>query len=84
MQEFYTQIEVKNVYQSFNYVEVEELDGTYKRGSNCLDSISVSQDIMQYVESSKLLEINEVVHTDYQSYLIDINFKQYFDKEFAG
>jgi len=82
VQEFYAQIRVKDVHQSFNYIEVE-VNGTYKHGSNCLDSIATSQDIMQYVEGSKLLEINKVVYTDHQSYLIDINFEQYFDKEFA-
>ena len=75
MQEFYTKIGVKDVYQSFNYIEVEDLDGTYKRSSNCLDSIAASQDIIQYIEGSKILEVNEVVNTNHRSYLIDVNFE---------
>ena len=75
MQEFYTKIGVKDVYQSFNYIEVEDLDGTYKRSSNCLDLIAASQDIIQYIEGSKILEVNEVVNTNYRSYLIDVNFE---------
>ena len=75
MQEFYTKIGVKDVHQSFNYIEVEDLDGTYKRSSNCLDSIAASQDIIQYIEDSKILEVNEVVNTNHRSYLIDVNFE---------
>ena len=48
------------------------------KGSSLIDSITVLEGTLEYVEGCKLLENNEIVCLDYQSYLVDINLKKYF------
>lgn len=82
IQEVYIKLGIKDIYQYFNYIEVEDLDRTFWYGSKSIDSVVATLNILQCVEGSKLLEINEVVRIDCRSYLIDINLEMYFDKEF--
>ena len=82
IQEVYIKLGIKDIHQYFNYIEVEDLDRTFWYGSKSIDSVVVTLNILQCVEGSKLLEINEVVRIDCRSYLIDINLEMYFDKEF--
>ena len=60
------------------------MDLTQKRGFNSINSIAVSLNLMKYVEGCKLLEINEVIATDYRSYIIDINFEEYFQENLTN
>ena len=84
VQEFYAKLRIKDIHQCFNYVEVEDLDRIFRQGSRSIDLITAISNLIQYVEGSKLLEINEVVNTDHHSYLINTNLEMYFDKEFSG
>ena len=81
--EFYTKLRVKDVNQRFNYIRVKDLSKTHRRGSKCIDSIVASPNIFECIEGSKLLEINEVLDTDYRLYLIDINLEYYIEEKFV-
>jgi len=67
------------MHQHFNYIKVEELYRMHKNGSKCIDLVVVTPEILQWVEGSKLCEINEIVEIDHRFYVIDINMEGYFN-----
>ena len=69
------ELEVKDVHISFNMIEVINLDSTHIVGSRCKDSIAVSYNLIEFVEGSKLYEINEIINIDHRSYVIDLNIE---------
>jgi len=38
---------------------------------------------MEYVEGSLLNECNEIIFTDHRSYIVDINFEDYFEDQLS-
>ena len=67
-----------------NQVAEDQLDVVQKRGSKCIDSIVITQSLLQFVEGCKLLEVNEIISTQYCFYLIDINLEEYFQEKFTS
>ena len=59
------------------------MDNTYIIGSEPIDSVAVTTNILQIVEGCKLMETNKIIITDIRSYLIDFNFEEYFCKQFS-
>ena len=53
------------MHQNFNHIRVKDIDKTYRKRSKCIDSIVASINILEYIEGSKLLEINKVLDADY-------------------
>ena len=43
--------------------------------------MAISPNLLEYISGSILIEINEVVNSDYHSYIIDIDFNQYFNQK---
>ena len=60
------------------------MDNTYWDKSKYIDTIIVSDSILAFVEGCKLCEVNEILDTDYQGYIIDINLIKYFKQEFSN
>ena len=58
----------------------KELDCTYIGGSRYTDSIEGTQNILDFVEGSKLLEANEITILDYHAFVININMESYFEE----
>ena len=56
-------------------IEIANLDSRYIAGSRCIDSITVSYDLMEFVDRSKLYETNKIMNTDHRSYVIDLNIE---------
>lgn len=83
IQRFYRDIGVQDAHSYHNGIGLSQLDRTYIRGSAPIDSIALSNGIMEYVEGVKLFHQNEFVITDHRSYVIDINIQDYFDDEFS-
>ena len=44
----------------------------------------VSENILQFVEGSKLYKTNKILDTDHRRYVIDVNFSEYFEEEFSN
>ena len=78
MKQFYEEIGINNIYHRQNRIPLEELDKTSIKGLNLINSIVASEGVMEYVEGYKLLDYNEIICSDHQAYIIDINFKEYF------
>ena len=54
------------------------MDNIYWDGSKCIDTIAVSDSILAFVEGYKVYKVNEILDTDHQGYIIDINLIEYF------
>ena len=57
------------------------MDPTQKRDSKSIDSIAVLENLITHIKGYKLLETNEVISTDYRSFIIDINLEDYFTEQ---
>ena len=66
------------MYYYYNQLSSNKIDPAQKRGLNCTDGIFIAEEMIEVIEGSKLLEVNEIVVTDHRSYIIDINLKEYF------
>ena len=59
------------------------MDTTFIRGAKLIDTIAISNGIMQCVEECKLINENAIVLSDYRAYMVDINLEQYFSKQLS-
>jgi len=75
IQQFYIPLGVRDVYLSFNIIELDQIDHAYKDRSKAIDSIAITEGLQPYLEGSKLNKINEVIQIDHQSIEIDLNLK---------
>ena len=53
------------------------------RGSKLIDSIVAIPRTLEVVEGCKSLESNDIVITVHRGYIININFKSYFEENFS-
>ena len=83
IKKFFTEIGVEDVHSRINNIPLKEMDKTYINGSNSIDTIAVSEGIMEYVEGVKLIAHNEIVTMDHRAYVVDINMEEYFSDEFS-
>ena len=43
-----------------------------------IDSIAVTQGILEYIEECTLLSHNEIIPSNHRAYMVDINMEEYF------
>jgi len=84
MKKFYQKINVRDIYQSYNFIPEKELDKTYIRDFKYINSIAVTQNLLDFVEGSALLEASEIIITDHRAILIDINLDSYFKETMSS
>ena len=59
-------------------------DSTYKKGSKSIDLVATTSRLLEYIDRYRLIDYNEIIVSNYQGYLIDINLENYFDiKQFS-
>ena len=78
---FHTELGVKDVHSSFNMIELKNLDHICIVRSKWIDSITMSYDLIEFIEGSKLHKTNDITNTDYRSYVIDLNIEQCIEVE---
>jgi len=83
IRKFFSDIGVMNVYKRFNGIDDSKLNRTNKKGSLPIDAIAASEGIFDYIEGCKMLSYAEIVDLDHRSYVIDINFEEYFKDNFS-
>ena len=83
VQEFYSNLRVKDIHQSFNYIILNNLDYTHRWEIKYIDSITVTLVILEYAEGSKLYKRCDIIDTDHRSHIIDINLESYYKDEFS-
>ena len=84
VQKFFNSIGVMDVHQKCDDLDLNQLDNTESRGSNPIDAVAVSHGLMEHVESSMLNDCNDIKFTDHRSYIIDINFEDYFEDHLSA
>ena len=62
---------------------MDGLDNTHAKGSKPIDTIAVTEGILECIERSVLLHHKDVVPSDYRSHAIDFNAEEYFEDEFS-
>ena len=67
----------------FNNIPFAEMDNMHITGSKPINTIVVTPNIMECIEGCKLFEANKIIITDHQSYVVDINFKRYFQAQLS-
>ena len=50
------------------------------RDLKCIDSIFTIERVLEVIEGSKLVEINNIVIIDYRGYVLDMNIESYFEQ----
>ena len=48
--------------------------------STLIDSIAVTNGILEYVEGYKLLGNNDIAYSDHRAYVVDIALEEYFSE----
>ena len=84
VQQFFNKLGIKDIHQQYNFIELDEIDNTYRDRSKYIDTIAASESILSFVEGCRLYEINEILDTNHRGYIIDIDLKEYFDQEFSS
>jgi len=59
------------------------MDNMYQKGSKPINTITVSPGIIEYIEGYSIIEINKIIIMDHCLYLVDINFKNYFQEKLS-
>ena len=80
LHQFFAELQLQYVHQTFNGLEWKELDHTHIRGTKYIDSIVATPRIRKNLEGSRLFETNEIMNADNLSYVIDINLEDFFKK----
>ena len=60
------------------------MDHIHVRGQKGIDSIDVTPNLRNHIEGSKLFETDEIVNTNHQQYVVNINLEEFFQEEFSG
>ena len=83
IKKFYSEIGVDEVHSRINLTPLDQLDKTCVRGSSAIDSVVMSEGLLDFVEELLLVSNNEIINTDHRACIVDINLEEYFNKEFS-
>ena len=79
VQAFFNSIEAFDMHHKCNNIELKQLDNASSSRSKPIDVVVVSRGLIEFIEESLRNECNEIMFADCRSYMVDINFKAYFD-----
>ena len=77
---FFNAVGVRDVYSAINQIKVRQMDNTFIRGSKLIDTIAISNRIIQCVEGCKSIDKNSIILSNHRAYLVNINLKKYFSE----
>ena len=78
------EIGVEDAHSRINNIDLKQLDKTYINRLKAIDSIAVSEGLIEFVESSKLIYHNEIIFSDHRAYIVDINIEEYFNNQMSS
>ena len=78
MRRFYAEISAKDIHQYWNNIPLEELDKIYIDRSISNDLIAGIPRVLECIEGCKLVEHSNIVYSDHQGYIVNMNFEDYF------
>ena len=75
---------MEDAHSRINNIDLKQLDKTYINRSKAIDSITVSEGLMKFVEGSKLIYYNKIIFSDHRAYIVDINIDEYFSNQMSS
>ena len=79
VQYFFADIGVQDIHYIFNQIEFQQMDNTYLTRLRPIKIVAVSPNLIECIEGYKILEVNDIIITDYRLYIIDINLERYYE-----
>ena len=67
------------VYKYVNEILIKDYDNTYKNGSKYINIVIISYDLLEHVKECKLVNYEEIIHSNCRGYLVDISIIEYFE-----
>jgi len=83
IQQFFSEIGVKDIHSTTNNIEITQMDNTNVNGSHPIDSIAATREISDYIEGCQMVDNNDIIYTDHRGYLVDINLEDYFNDQLS-
>ena len=83
VQQFFNELQIKDVHQMTNVIEIKEMDHTHSRGTKCIGSFAETCNVRKHIEGCSIYQTNEIINTDHRSHAIDVNLEDYFLEEFS-
>ena len=83
IRKFYSKIGLDEVHSRRNQTLLDRLDKTCVRGSSAVDSVAVSEGLVEFGEGSLLAPNNEIIKTDHRTCIVDTKLEEYFNEEFS-
>ena len=65
-------------------IRLDEMNNAHRNRSKYIDTVAVLENIIRFVEGSKLYETYEILDTDYHGYVIDVILNAYFEEDFSN
>ena len=68
-----------NVYEVINgLIDSKNRDSACKHGSLAIDIVTMSTNLIEHVDGSKLINFSDIIITDHRGFLIDMNLEDFF------
>ena len=83
MRKFFSEIRVENTHHHQNNIPLDEIDETQTNGSTPIDSITVSEGIMECIEGAKLINHNDIFFSNHRACIIDFNVEEHFNVQLS-
>ena len=64
--EVFSELQLQDVYQTFNGLELKELDYTRSKGTKWIGSIEATPSMWKYLEDRRLFETNKIMNEDHR------------------
>ena len=61
-----------------NRLKKGERDLIYIHGSKCIDTITTSSRVLEFVGGCRMINYCEIINIDHRGYMVDLDFKRYF------
>ena len=81
MRDFYSKLQIQDVHQIYNYINIKQLDNTHQNRSKAIDSIAISDNLIEILEGSRLCKVDEILRIDHRRHVIDLNLDQFFEEK---
>ena len=66
------------MYKYVNKIPVGDYDNIHNKGSKCIDLVTMLYSLLEHVKGCKLVDYEEIIHSSYRGYLVNLNIVRYF------
>ena len=62
-------------------IESKNRDSIYQYGSNYIDIVAVSTNLLEFIDECSIVNFNQIIITDHREFLVDMNLEDFFQVE---